>query len=80
VLQPGIYQIHFTNSITQPISGVNQQILLSLNGTTVESFGAQGQGANILISVSQVNTVLQLTPSQGDFLEFSCQLAITRTL
>jgi hypothetical protein len=61
VLQPGIYQIHFNNIDADPSEVVFQATYLaSLNGTAVAVLGGSGSGGDVLVPVSQINTVFQL--------------------
>ena len=79
VLQPGIYRIHFANLGTMPIDATYQEAYVSLNGTVVTALGS---GGDVLVQVSQVNSVFQLAAlytNPGGFTELNCQLTITRT-
>jgi len=78
LLQPGIYQIHFSGGFTTSGSNLISAIV---NGSSQAGWYVFDGGVIVgdrLISVSQANTTLAMVPNLDATLAPACQLVITR--
>jgi len=78
LLQPGIYQIHFSGGFTTSSSNLISAIVSASSQAGWYVFDGGVIVGDRLISVSQVNTTLKMVPNLAATLAPACQLVITR--